>query len=123
MVLLFVDYIRSKSQPPSLESQTLLLLETKPPSKDTAIMDLDALPDDFFVTTSQFTKTAYRDEYPDLDPASEALSQEGKIVVITGTSQGIGRYVRATSSDTHQILADIRTRVSLQPSQRLIPRQ
>ena len=93
MVLLFVDYIRSKSQPPSLESQTLLLLETKPPSKDTAIMDLDALPDDFFVTTSQFTKTAYRDEYPDLDPTSEALSQEGNVVVITGTSQGIGRYV------------------------------
>jgi len=55
-------------------------------------MDLDALPDDFFVTVSQFTKTAYRDEYPEIDPTSKALSQEGKIVVITGTSQGIGRY-------------------------------
>jgi hypothetical protein len=61
-------------------------------------MDLAALPDDFFVTVSQFTRTAYRDEYPDIDPTSEALSQEGKVVVITGTSQGIGRQVRTLSS-------------------------
>jgi hypothetical protein len=59
-------------------------------------MDLAALPDDFFVTVSQFTKTAYRDEYPDVDPTSKALSQEGKVVVISGTSQGLGRQVRAS---------------------------
>jgi hypothetical protein len=58
-------------------------------------MDLAALPDDFFVTVSQFTKTIYRDEYPDVDPTSKALTQEGKVVVITGASQGIGRQVRA----------------------------
>lgn len=54
-------------------------------------MDFAALPDDFFVTVSQFTRTTYRDEYSDVDPTSKALSQEGKVVVITGTSQGIGR--------------------------------
>jgi hypothetical protein len=58
-------------------------------------MDLEALPDDFFVTVSQFTKTTYRDEYPDVDPTSKGLSQEGKVVIITGASQGIGRQVRA----------------------------
>jgi hypothetical protein len=57
-------------------------------------MDFAALPDDFFVTVSQFTRTTYRDEYPDINPTSKALSQEGKVVVITGTSQGIGRQVR-----------------------------
>jgi len=67
-------------------------------------MDLAALPDDFFVTVSQFTKTVYRDEYPDIDPTSEALSQEGKVVVITGTSQGIGRHVRTLSSSSRTLL-------------------
>ena len=57
-------------------------------------MDFAALPDDFFVTASQFTRTTYRDEYSDVDPTSKTLSQEGKVVVITGTSQGIGRQVR-----------------------------
>ena len=67
-------------------------------------MDLAALPDDFFVTVSQFTKTVYRDEYPDIDPTSEALSQEGKVVIITGTSQGIGRHVRTFSSSSRTLL-------------------
>jgi hypothetical protein len=57
-------------------------------------MDFAALPDDFFVTATQFTRKTYRDEYFDVDPTSKALSQEGKVVVITGTSQGIGRQVR-----------------------------
>jgi hypothetical protein len=61
-------------------------------------MDLVALPDDFFVTVSQFTKTAHRDEYPDVDPTSQALSQEGKVVVITGASSGLGRQVRTSNA-------------------------
>jgi len=56
-------------------------------------MDFSALPDDFFVTSGQFTKTAYRDEYPGVDPRSPSLSQKGKVVVITGASQGLGRQV------------------------------
>ena len=58
-------------------------------------MNFDSLPDDFFVTSHQFTKTAYRDVYPSIDPSSsnKMLSQAGKVIVITGASKGIGRYV------------------------------
>jgi hypothetical protein len=56
-------------------------------------MDIDSLPDDFFVTTHQFTRTAYRDVYPFVDPTSPELSQAGKVVIITGASIGIGRHV------------------------------
>jgi hypothetical protein len=58
-------------------------------------MDLSALPDDFFITSSQFTKSTYRDEYPSINPRSPALSQAGKVVVVTGASQGLGRHVRS----------------------------
>ncbi|KAI9752200.1 MAG: hypothetical protein M1815_000660 [Lichina confinis] len=55
-------------------------------------MDMSKLPDDHFVTSHQFTRKAYRDQYPSIDPASPALSQAGKVVVvITGASKGIGR--------------------------------
>jgi hypothetical protein len=57
-------------------------------------MDLSALPDDFFVTSSQFTKTTYRDEYPSVNPTSPALTQTGKVVIVTGASQGLGRHVK-----------------------------
>ena len=57
-------------------------------------MDTSSLPDDFFVTAAQFTKTVHRDEYPAIDPHSAALSQNGKVIIITGVSQGIGRKVR-----------------------------
>ncbi|KAE8449504.1 hypothetical protein EG329_008113 [Mollisiaceae sp. DMI_Dod_QoI] len=60
-------------------------------------MDLSQLPDDFFITSSQFTKTTYRDVYPGVDPTSAALSQKGKVVVITGSSQGLGRHAFAES--------------------------
>ena len=56
-------------------------------------MDLATLPDDFFVTLGQYTKTVYRDQYPAIDPRSAALSQKGKVVIITGASQGLGRHV------------------------------
>ncbi|KAI9883299.1 MAG: hypothetical protein M1823_004942 [Watsoniomyces obsoletus] len=55
-------------------------------------MDMSKLPDDFVVTFHQFTKTAYRDVYPSIEPSSPDLSQEGKVVIITGASKGIGRY-------------------------------
>lgn len=48
---------------------------------------------DYFVKQSQFTKTTYRDAYPAIDPTAISNSQAGKVIVITGASQGIGRNV------------------------------
>ncbi len=50
-------------------------------------MDLDALPDDIFVTSGKFTKTVYRDEYPAIDSTSAALPQRGKVVLITSLAR------------------------------------
>ncbi|KAK9367593.1 hypothetical protein V1509DRAFT_640648 [Lipomyces kononenkoae] len=48
-------------------------------------------PEDVYTTSTSFTKVVYRDVYPSVDPTSDALSQAGKIVVITGASRGIGK--------------------------------
>ncbi|KAI9805011.1 MAG: hypothetical protein M1833_006314 [Piccolia ochrophora] len=48
-------------------------------------------PSDFVVTSHQFTKKTYRDQYPAIDPSSPQLSQHGKVIIITGASQGLGR--------------------------------
>lgn len=56
-------------------------------------MDWHQIPDDYSVTVHQFTKTAYRDQYPAIDPTSPALSQKDKVIIITGASKGIGRKV------------------------------
>ncbi|KIW72424.1 hypothetical protein PV04_00619 [Phialophora macrospora] len=52
---------------------------------------MDNLPTDVFVTSSAYTPTVYRGQYPSIDPASPALSQAGKVVIITGASDGIGQ--------------------------------
>lgn len=51
---------------------------------------MEHLPKDHFVKTMQFTRRTHRDVYPDIDPTQAALSQKGKVVVITGASQGLG---------------------------------
>ncbi|KAF2664019.1 NAD(P)-binding protein [Microthyrium microscopicum] len=51
---------------------------------------MDSLPEDYFVTSMQFTKHVYRDTYPSIDPTSPALSQKGKVIIITGASRGLG---------------------------------
>ena len=51
---------------------------------------MDSLPTDYFVTSSAYTPRVYRDQYPAIDPSSPALSQAGKVVIITGASDGIG---------------------------------
>ncbi len=56
-------------------------------------MDLTSLPPDYFTTSSQFTKKVNSDVYPSIDPTSPALSQAGKVVIITGASKGLGRQV------------------------------
>ncbi|KAF2448569.1 NAD(P)-binding protein [Karstenula rhodostoma CBS 690.94] len=45
---------------------------------------------DFFVKAQQFTAHTYRDVYPAIDPTNSSLSQAGKVVIITGASQGLG---------------------------------
>ncbi|KAL5423481.1 hypothetical protein PMIN04_003872 [Paraphaeosphaeria minitans] len=45
---------------------------------------------DYFVKAQQFTTQTYRDLYPAIDPTSSSLSQAGKVVIITGASQGLG---------------------------------
>jgi hypothetical protein len=57
-------------------------------------MSFDSLPDDYFITSSQYTKTVHRDVYPAIEPTLPALSQKGKVIIITGASQGLGRHVR-----------------------------
>ncbi|EXJ89422.1 hypothetical protein A1O3_02489 [Capronia epimyces CBS 606.96] len=52
---------------------------------------LNQLPPDFFVRKEAFTKTVHRDQYDATDPSSSALSQAGKVILITGASQGIGK--------------------------------
>ena len=51
---------------------------------------MDNLPTDFFATSGAYTPHIYRDQYPSIDPTSPALSQAGKVVIITGASDGIG---------------------------------
>ncbi|GIK05566.1 hypothetical protein Aspvir_009679 [Aspergillus viridinutans] len=59
--------------------------------------NLDDLPDDYYVKQSAFTKALHRDIYHAIDPLNEKLSQKGKVVVITGASQGIGQKAFAAS--------------------------
>lgn len=54
---------------------------------------MDNLPLDYFVTSHQFTRTTYRDVYSAIDPLLPSNSQEGKVIVITGASKGIGARV------------------------------
>ncbi|KAL5333738.1 hypothetical protein BJX70DRAFT_47862 [Aspergillus crustosus] len=46
---------------------------------------------DYFVKNMAFTKNAYRDLYPAIDPTRPELSQAGKVIVITGASRGLGQ--------------------------------
>jgi len=51
---------------------------------------MENLPTDFFVTSAAYTPTVYRDQYPSIDPENPANAQDGKVIVITGASAGIG---------------------------------
>lgn len=51
---------------------------------------MEHLPVDHFVKTMQFTAKTHRDAYPAIDPSQAVLSQKGKVVIITGASQGLG---------------------------------
>jgi hypothetical protein len=54
---------------------------------------MEELPEDYYVNQFAFTKEIYRNVYSAVNPENERLSQKGKVVVITGASQGIGQKV------------------------------
>jgi hypothetical protein len=60
---------------------------------------MEDLPEDYYVKQFAFTNALYRDIYPAINPKNNNLSQNGKVVVITGASQGIGQKVWHNISD------------------------
>jgi len=54
---------------------------------------MENLPPDHFTKAQQFVPTAHRDVYSAVDPTQPSLSQKGKVVIITGASQGLGARV------------------------------
>jgi hypothetical protein len=54
---------------------------------------MDTLPNDYFVTSFQFTPHVFNDEYPSINPRSPSLTLQGKVVIITGASRGVGAKV------------------------------
>lgn len=49
------------------------------------------------VKGTAFTKKAYRDVYPAVDPSIPSISQAGKVIIITGASRGLGQLGFALS--------------------------
>ncbi|CZT11466.1 uncharacterized protein RCO7_03852 [Rhynchosporium graminicola] len=43
------------------------------------------------------TKTVYHDQYPSINVTRDSFSQEGKVILVTGASQGLGRKAFAGS--------------------------
>lgn len=54
---------------------------------------MGSLPADFFVSSTAFTKTTHIHKYNAIDPTSANLSQNGKVVIVTGANRGLGRKV------------------------------
>ena len=61
------------------------------PTMNEALNGLLALPPDFLVIREVFTSKVRRDVYDAIDPTSSELSLNGKVIVMTGASQGIGK--------------------------------
>ncbi|CAI6024206.1 unnamed protein product [Clonostachys chloroleuca] len=56
---------------------------------------LGSLPKDWAVRAVQFTRNVYTSVYPAIDPGNAANSLQGKTVVLTGASRGIGAHAIA----------------------------
>ena len=88
---------------------------------------MENLPSDHFITERQFVRTVYRDVYPAIDPTAPSNSQKGKVIVITGASQGIGRkvFAEAAAADfiTQLINQGFRVVVRTQWAERNCPRR
>lgn len=77
---------------------------------------LAGLDEDFLLYAQAFTKELHRDVYPSIDPTSPALSQAGKVVIITGASKGLGRRVRTCISiSLRSLVVDVLFRDSYPP--------
>lgn len=55
---------------------------------------------DIISKQNSITRTIYRDIYPAIDPTRPELSQEGRVVFITGVSRGLGKIVSSVSSSS-----------------------
>jgi hypothetical protein len=82
---------------------------------------MDALPVDHFVKAQQFVPTVHRDVYSAIDPTQASLSQKGRVIIITGASQGLGAQVCVPRISTPRQQAD-RLRLSYHPSLLLVQR-
>lgn len=45
---------------------------------------------DVYTKAECITKSYFRDVYPAVDPSNEALTQRGKVTIITGAGRGLG---------------------------------
>lgn len=50
-------------------------------------------PSDRLITAAQYTPHVHRTQYNAINPVLPSNSQAGKIIIITGASQGLGRQV------------------------------
>jgi hypothetical protein len=53
---------------------------------------------DHFLKAQQFVSGTHRDVYAAIEPQQSSLSQKGKVVVVTGASQGLGARVSSSQS-------------------------
>ena len=74
----------------------LLVYQTKI-LQDYEIMSKRGPYNDRLTKSVQFTKINRLEVYPEIDPKGKDLSQEGKVVIVTGASQGLGRDVSSLS--------------------------
>jgi NADP-dependent 3-hydroxy acid dehydrogenase YdfG len=54
---------------------------------------MESVPVDHFLKAQQFVPTTHRDVYTAIEPQQSSLSQKGKVVIVTGASQGLGARV------------------------------
>ena len=59
---------------------------------------MDYSPPHRWTRNGAFTRKVYRDVYPSIDPTQAKFSQQGKVVLITGASRGIGKDVSPHSA-------------------------
>ena len=64
---------------------------------------LATLPKDWVVTSGQFTRKAYTDVYPPIDPTAPENSLKGKVAIVTGASRG-SAYRLAATRDARTVL-------------------